>query len=337
LQRLLIGERGGTIFDAGVLIDRIALTDAGPTPYSRSRDAFAKLCIASSLGLWLWSLLGGSRRGATGMLLLALIPGMAGCARPPALGEDPSLAGESLERGMELFRQGMLGEALPEFARACGDPLACRRVLSPAAACFRGTQRPEVGIGFFDAVVERHPDLAADALAYKAGLLIDALRLLEAERTYRQALESAPLPWVYGELGSLLLRLDRWDEAIDTYRRGVALSPTDVDLRFRLGRALRMTAQWEEAQTVLQAVINDDPSHGQAWTNLGRVYLGRGETEPGRNALLRAIALEATNIEARYQLVKLALREGDRAEAARLVAEIHRIEASYGRGRHAPD
>jgi apolipoprotein N-acyltransferase len=334
LQRLLIGERGGTIFDAGVLIDRVALTASGPTLYSRSRDAFAKLCIAASVGLFLWSWVGGSRRGAAGIALLLVTLGATGCMGPPELGEDPSQARDAVDRGLGLFQQGRLADALPEFARACADPLACRRVLGFAADSFRGTQRPEVGIGFFDAVAERHPDLTADALAYKAGLLIDALRLLEAERTYRQALQTTPLPWVYGELGSLLLRLDRWDEAIDTYRQGVALSPTDVDLRFRLGRSLRMTAQWDEAQAVLQSVLNDDPSHGQAWTNLGRVYLGRGEIESGENALRRAITLEPTNIEARYQLVKLALRSGEREEARRLLDEIQRIEAGRGRGQH---
>jgi apolipoprotein N-acyltransferase len=333
LQGLLRGERGGTIFDAGVLIDRVALSDGGPTLYSRSRDGFAKLCIAITLGLWVWSFFRRPRVAAATVAALLVACGV-GCSGAPALGDDPGVAKEALDRGMQLYGEGRFAEALPEIARACGDPLACRRGLSLAAECFRGTQRPEVGIGFFDAVVERHPDLRADALAYRAGLMVDALDLLGAERVYREALEASPLPWIHGELGSLLLRLDRWDEAIEAYRAGVALAPVDVDLRFRLGRALRMTAQWEESRTWLQDVLNDDPQHGQAWTNLGRVYLGLGEIESGKNALRKAITIDRANVEARFQLAKLALQAGDREEARRWVDEIRRVESGFGRGVH---
>lgn len=61
LQSILRGDRGRTILDAGVLIDNVALSSGGITPYAASHDAFAKLCVVVSFVLWGASLIG--RRG----------------------------------------------------------------------------------------------------------------------------------------------------------------------------------------------------------------------------------------------------------------------------------
>ncbi len=57
VQSLLRGKRGATINDAGVLVDRVALSPPGPTLYVRSFDAFANGCVGATLlllvvGVW---------------------------------------------------------------------------------------------------------------------------------------------------------------------------------------------------------------------------------------------------------------------------------------------
>jgi apolipoprotein N-acyltransferase len=55
VRSVLRGRRGGTIDDAGVLVDELPLSPPGTTLYARSRDAFALACVAATLILFVWS------------------------------------------------------------------------------------------------------------------------------------------------------------------------------------------------------------------------------------------------------------------------------------------
>ena len=66
IQSVLRGRRGKLIYDQGVHIDRVPLSDAGVTLYARSHDAFAKLCLLVGVGLYLWSWIPWRRQRAHG-------------------------------------------------------------------------------------------------------------------------------------------------------------------------------------------------------------------------------------------------------------------------------
>lgn len=62
VRSVLRGRRGGTIDDAGVLVDQIWLSPPGVTLYAASRDAFVKTSVAATLILLAWSFLQPRRR-----------------------------------------------------------------------------------------------------------------------------------------------------------------------------------------------------------------------------------------------------------------------------------
>jgi len=333
LQRLLVGDRGGAIFDSGALVDRIPLRPGGPTLYARSHDAFVKLCVLITVLLYLatWARRPRARAAAVGAILVLAA---AGCGGGPELATDPANARDGLERGLRLFREGSMAEALEGFAQACGDPLACANALEFVEAAFHREGRSEAGVGFFAAVAERYPTLRAEALARRGRMLEDSLRLPEALHDYRLAVEEVPAAWIYARLGTVLMRLDRRDEAIEAFAEGLAHEPDDTRLRYLMGRALRIDGRLEEARRTLESLLVDDPEHAAGWTNLGRVYLEQGEIESGRSALERALAIDPANIEARFQLFKLALRADDLPAARRWAHEIEQVEAGQGRTGH---
>ncbi len=332
LQSLLIGDRGGAIYDSGVLVDRIALSPGGPTIYARSHDAFVKLCMGVTLLLLLWTWVGRSRTAAA--LAVALAVPAAGCGGGLEIGDDPAAARESLRAGLEQLEQGRPGGALEQFALACADPVACRNALDFVERAFRMQRRPEAGVRFFTEVADTHPGLRAEALAHRGRLLVDSIRLVEAEADFRSAVEELPAGWIYAELGRVLMRLDRRSEAIEAFREGLEHVPDDDALRYLLGRALRIDGQYTAARGVLESLLIDDPRHAAGWTNLARVYLEQGEVETGRSALERVIGIDPSNVEARFQLFKLALRDENIPEAHRLALEIERVQAGAGRTGH---
>lgn len=329
LQSLLVGERGATISDEGVLLDHVALSDGGPTLYARSGDAFVKICVGGAVLLLLWSWLPGRWRGSA-LLALGLV--LTGCLGPPALGEDAGAARESLERGRELYDEGRKKEALEALAAACGERSPCKAALEYAAICFEETQQQENGADFFLAVAERYPELEGVARGYRGYLLEKSLNIREAEREYRRSLALAPSLRIFGFLGDLEMQMGSVGGAITTYREGIRFAPHDFRLRYELGRALRIRGDLEESFQTLESLLTEDPTRADAWTEIGRVYLAREENEAARSSFRQAITVDPYNIAARFMLTRMLLRE-ERPEAAhRRLNEIRKIEEALEEG-----
>lgn len=101
--------------------------------------------------------------------------------------------------------------------------------------------------------------------------LADAGRRSEAVETYRRAIAIAPDdPVVHFNLGVVLKDLDRWDEAIACYRRALALSPSYADAHFNLMQAAETGNDMELLRTAVAAAkqsCGPDPrlAMGEAW------------------------------------------------------------------------
>jgi apolipoprotein N-acyltransferase len=337
VRRILVGDRGRAISDSGVLIDSVPLGGSGPTLYARSRDAFAKACLVLCLGSWAWTWIPRARP-ALGALGLGAVAVVAGCAGPPALGDDGSKAAERLAEGQRLLAAGRPGPALRALAEACAEPGSCGQALPLLEQAFLGAKAPEAGVLLFTTILERYPQLRGRALGHRGYLLRQSLEFEGAERDYRMSLAVEANARVSARLGRLLLRLEDREGAIDVLREGLRHDPDDLGLRYNLSRALRLAGETEEAERLAQSVLRDDPRHAGAWTNLGSVYTARGQAAAARTAFLQAAAVGPGQVESRYHLAKLALDGNDLAEAKRWLQEIHAIEARFlGRGPREED
>jgi Tfp pilus assembly protein PilF len=330
VQNLLLGERGRTTFDSGVLIDRVHVASGEPTVYSRSGDAFAKACVIATLLIWGWTWLGARRRTRATLIVLTVLA--AGCTGAPPPGRDPGIASPSLEQGLRLFEEGSHHEALKALTAACGDAARCRRALQPTAVCFIKVGEPEHGADYFAAVAERYPGLAAEAMSYRGYMLEKSLEPRAAEEAYRRSLAHAPSEEAYALLAKLLVRNGEMDRAIETFREGLGVLPRATTLPFLYGRALMMHGELDESRKELAAVVGNDPANGPAWDSLGRVYLAMGESLSAVGAFRRALEVDPADIEARFQLARIATRGGETEEAHPLLREIKEIETTLGRG-----
>jgi Flp pilus assembly protein TadD len=139
--------------------------------------------------------------------------------------------------------------------------------------------------------VELDPGLtkAHDSL----GLCYEALgRFDEAERSWQEAirLESGKptrSPWPPLNLGLMLTRLDRVEEAEARFRESLACDPRFALAHYHLGLALEKKGRVAEAVAELEEAARLDPAAPEAPYALARVYRRAGDTEKADRALRR--------------------------------------------------
>ena len=121
-------------------------------------------------------------------------------------------------------------------------------------------------------------------LCYEAlGRMDDAIHAYEhAIRLNRQAPSRSP--WPSMNLGKLLLRLDRLDEAEANLRESLSIDSRFPKAHFRLGQVLEKRKRYEEAVQELEQAVRLDPSYPEPHYALGRIYRLRGNTKSAEKA-----------------------------------------------------
>lgn len=212
-------------------------------------------------------------------------------------------------------------EALAGYARAtimlAGAFLTLE--FEPAAAAAR-------------AAVERALQLAPDSIAANltAGMVYDMLGLrtdevhydVLAERALARALDLAPGdPEVLRAYGSLLVRLGRWDNAVQITARAVASDPLDRAVRLKHAEALRGTGQLASARAELERVLELHPDYAAGHLELGELLLESGALDAALPHLRRAHE-SRTSPRATFALAHLYLNLGAQRQVLETLAEL---------------
>lgn len=75
------------------------------------------------------------------------------------------------------------------------------------------------------------------------------------------------------QLGNFFQDAGKYEEAIDYYRKTLAITPKDVNVRTDMGICLRELGKPDEAIAEFRRSIENDPEHWQTWLNLAIVSL----------------------------------------------------------------
>ena len=139
--------------------------------------------------------------------------------------------------------------------------------------------------------------LELDPLYMKAydnlGLCYEALgRFDEAARSWEEAIrlnteQTVKSPWPALNLGLLLTRLDRLDEAEARFRESLACDPRFPQARYQLGITLEKKGRVPEATAEIEEAARLDPAYPEPQYALSRLYRRAGESEKADRALQR--------------------------------------------------
>ena len=117
---------------------------------------------------------------------------------------------------------------------------------------------------------------------------------VQAERYYRQALTQNPaLAEAHNNLGTLYIRQQQMNAAIDEFRAAIALNPNYAMVRNNLGGAYILLGQEELATREFIAALRIDGTYVSPYYNLASLYARRGDVGQAVAFLTKAFALES--------------------------------------------
>ncbi len=242
-------------------------------------------------------------------------------------------AGLATRAGDDAWREFLARRAL----RFNPDDL---NVLMEMAAMLQATNRPAEALDFLTA----HERLAPGdhhGLVQQGRVLMDLGRLAEAEGVLRRAVTVRDAAGEYN-LGSVLDRLGRWDEArahyeralainpfharamnnlgaglaragdtaaaLEHFERAIDLAPESAETYVNYGGALTAVRRFDDAIRALTTAIALDPRDANPHNNLGIAFASIGDLPRARDAFARALEVDPRHASARQNLARVTAR-----------------------------
>jgi tetratricopeptide (TPR) repeat protein len=106
-----------------------------------------------------------------------------------------------------------------------------------------------------------------------------------------------------------------WQDALDAYRRVVAIDPTYAAAWNNLGLLLHRMGNYDEARDAYATALEQDPNCAEAAYNLGSLDEDRGDVEHAVACYLRALDLSPDYADAHFNLAATLARAGRNTEA----------------------
>jgi Tfp pilus assembly protein PilF len=212
----------------------------------------------------------------------------------------------------------------PSLRRPCIEPaLAAAAVIALCAATLARNRDYRSESAMWSDVVEKRPNNARGYL----NLGSVAPTPQDALRAYQAAIRIRPdYADVHYNLGTVLARLGRTDQAVAAYREALRHDPQHESARFNLANALAGRGAVAESIAEYRRLLELYPQHAKALVNLGISLAGRGEMEAAVACFRRAAEADPEFADAHYNLgiALLQLGQLDEAiEAFRRVLEIN--------------
>jgi len=179
---------------------------------------------------------------------------------------------------------------------------------------------------------------------------------VEAEKAYKKALELEPdnedamtgLAVVYADLGdskrasellqqvvaknpslrTLTALAGQYEQqrdyalAAETLRKTLEIAPGNIEVKKLLAQNLLMSDKTEEALKLYEELAAEDPKDATTWLRISAIYRQKKDFDKARDAIAKARAIDANNLDVRYADVNLLESEGKQAEALAAMKEL---------------
>jgi tetratricopeptide (TPR) repeat protein len=112
----------------------------------------------------------------------------------------------------------------------------------------------------------------------------------EAIESYRKAIDlneqqRQENEWPYVNLAKLLIKKNRFDEALELAQKATVFKPRSAEPFFALGMALNDEGKDQEAVKVLKTAVQNDPQYSKPHYLLGQIYRKQGLLEEAKKEL----------------------------------------------------
>lgn len=249
-----------------------------------------------------------------------------------AVKQFPESVGTHNTLGVVLLHQGRLEEAADSFQRAREIEPDNKTALQNMGETRRRQGRFEESIGWYSRLLEIDPDFAMahagmGAALYRLGQYGEAVELLARAVALRP--RALPLS-VYSLFGDALRREHRHEDAIDTYRGTLESDPDYAPAHAGIGFALLGLKRYEEALDSLTRSVALQPEFVNADRHvaMGEAAQELGRTETAAEHYARAVEIDPENAKALDALALLRFRQQRYEDALRLFESLTELDAT---------
>lgn len=236
---------------------------------------------------------------------------------------------ERVKQGEETL-EALIKAARAEYEQ---EPTSTAKINALVDALLRTERKAEE-----DQAIEVLAQAFKDTQTYSFKSRADDIKLRQMRRIVRQLIAKAKETGAEEDRQKAELGRQKYNEAqAKVYRERVEKYPTDLRMKFQLGRAMFEARQFDEAIPMLQAAQGEPRSRMQARLLLGRAFFEVGAFNQARDVLLETIEMheqsgDELDKELTYWLGR-ACEAGDEPAAAREhYGRLLRIDYNYADG-----
>ncbi len=155
-------------------------------------------------------------------------------------------------------------------------------------------------------------------------------RVQEAIEHYNEALKLNPTyALAYNNLGVALKQIGKFEEAIEQYKQALRLEPDYVEARDNLGNALRLTGRMTEAIEQYELVLRLQPDSAEARYNLAIALTQQDKIEEAVRQYEQVVQIDPDFFAARCNLGEMLLQQGKVQEAVDQYKQAVRIRPDF--------
>jgi tetratricopeptide (TPR) repeat protein len=189
-----------------------------------------------------------------------------------ALRERPNLLGPTVIVGMDYLKLGSPQKAVPFLQSALKLDPTNREARQALASAYLGQEN------FRSAAEEFRQIAALDSDKAEAWFKLGHEYLdLAARLAYRGAHLYRESAWGHRFLGDLLLQRNRWEDALQEYRKALGTEPRQSGLHTSMGQTYVHAGKLHEAETEFRLELQLDPRNELAWLGLANMQLAKGD------------------------------------------------------------
>jgi len=122
---------------------------------------------------------------------------------------------------------------------------------------------------------------------------------------------------LHDDVALLYMEQGKFANAVDHFRRALAMKPQSPAAHYNLGTALTLAGSLDEAIRSYEEALRLRPDYALAHNNLGAILFQRGQLDAAEVHLREAVRLDPQNADALDNLGRLDWRRGDFASARR--------------------
>jgi tetratricopeptide (TPR) repeat protein len=171
------------------------------------------------------------------------------------------------------------------------------------------------------AAAHYYNNLGAEALL--GGDLVRARELITTATRIAPRFDKA-----INNLGVVQARAGEPGKALETYQRGLAISPDNPTILVNMARALQQLGRGKDADAMLARVESENTTNPFFFIYEGEIALGRGEPQKALDYMVRALRLDSELPEVHLGFVKVYFALGDLEKARHYLGRALKLDAT---------